>query len=275
MATSSFSATKIATYGSMVFVQIITSTYVVMSKVILIQGTSSTVFLVYQFMLATIVMGALALILERKNRPPLKIPILCWIFLLALVGITLTQNLLSACLYYISSTIEAAVLNMIPVFTYIISIISREEKLEINTLWGKGKVFGTLVSVTGALTLILWHGSAVVLLTSNLGEWVLGLAMVVAGVLAFSTWIILLRPISMRYPAELSMTALMFFFATLQTMVVAAITSHKASKWSLKWDLELLNIVFGHCWIDHGSCGALHIPMVQSQRRSLPFNGRR
>lgn len=37
----------------------------------------------------------------------------------------------------------------------------------------------------------------------------------------------------------------MFFFATLQTSIIAAILSHKASKWQLKWDLELLNIFIG------------------------------
>lgn len=41
------------------------------------------------------------------------------------------------------------------------------------------------------------------------------------------------------------MNALMFLFATLQTSVVAAFASHEASEWQLKWDLELVNILFG------------------------------
>ncbi|XP_058094120.1 WAT1-related protein At3g18200-like [Magnolia sinica] len=245
------SATKVAPHVSMIFVQVISASYIVMSKVILVQGISSTVFLVYQFILATVCMAVPAFVFER-NGPPLSKSVLGWIFLLALIGITLTQNLLAACLYYISSTVEAAVLNMIPAFTYIISISSREEKLEINTLWGKGKLFGTLLSVSGALSIMLWKGPAVhltttssLLTTTSLGESVLGLVMLVVGVLGLSTWILLLRPVMKRYPAELSMTAIMFFFATLQTAAVAAITSRKASQWRLKWDLELLNIFFG------------------------------
>ena len=41
------------------------------------------------------------------------------------------------------------------------------------------------------------------------------------------------------------MNALMFLFASLQTSVLAAAASHEASQWQLKWDLELVNIVFG------------------------------
>ncbi|XP_058094095.1 WAT1-related protein At3g18200-like [Magnolia sinica] len=247
MATSSLmrGATKVAPHASMVFVQLITATYFVLSKVILVQGTSSTVFLVYQFIIATIVMGAMAFIFESRNRPPLSKSILGWIFLLAFVGITLTQNLLAACLYYISSTIETAVLNMIPIFTYILSVISRQEELEINTWWGKGKIFGTILSVAGALTLMVWKGSAVGLHTTNSGDWVLGLVMVVAGTLSFSIWILMLRPVARKYPAEFSMISIMLFFATIQQCVVAAIVSHKASEWALKWDLELIDIIFG------------------------------
>lgn len=82
---------------------------------------------------------------------------------------------------------------MIPVFTYILTIISRQEKFGINTIWGKGKLIGTLISVSGALTLMLWQSSAISLLsTTSFGDRVLGLVMVVVGVLALTTWLLLL-----------------------------------------------------------------------------------
>ncbi|KAJ8627862.1 hypothetical protein MRB53_021169 [Persea americana] len=84
----------------------------------------------------------------RKDRPPITKSVLCWTFSLALIGITVSQNLLSASLYYISSSVEAAVLNMIPVFTYILTIVSRQEKFGINTNWGRRKLIGTLLSVS-------------------------------------------------------------------------------------------------------------------------------
>ncbi|KAG9447085.1 hypothetical protein H6P81_013213 [Aristolochia fimbriata] len=238
--------TKIAPHASLIFGQVITASYIVLSKVILIEGISSSVFLVYQFMLATLFMGILAFLFERKKRPPLKRDILCWIFLLALVGVTLAQNMLAGALYFTTSTIESSVLNMIPAITFVLSLISRQEKLEIQTWWGKGKILGTLISVSGALTLMLWRRSADHLtMSTTFRDSMIGLLMVVIGVIAFSAWILMLEPVTRRYPSELTMTAVMFFFATLQTSVVAAILSHRASEWKLKWDLELLNIFIG------------------------------
>ncbi|KAL5990990.1 hypothetical protein ACLOJK_011896 [Asimina triloba] len=218
------SARKVAPHASMVFVQLITATYFVLCKVILVSGTSSTVFLVYSFLIATIFMGAVAFLFER---------------------ITLSQNLLAACLYYITSTVETAVFNMIPIFTYILSVISRQETLEMDTWWGKGKLFGTIFSVAGAFTLVFWKGSAVGVAATSSGEWALGLVMVVAGTIAFSAWILMLRPMARKFPAEFSLISIMLFFATLQQCVVAAVVAHKASQWALKWDLELVEIIFG------------------------------
>nr|DAD44061.1 TPA_asm: hypothetical protein HUJ06_002291 [Nelumbo nucifera] len=255
-------AIKIAPHATMIVVQAITAGYFVLTNTILVTGISSTVLLVYQYILATIFAGALSFIFERRNRPPLTLPIFFWIFFLAFVGITLAQNLLAACLYFISSTIETAVLNMVPIFTYILSVISREEMLELNTLWGKGKLFGCLLCVSGALTLMSWRGSAIILKTS-LGEWILGLVMAVIGILAFSTWILMLRPMMRKYPAEFSLSAIMFFCTTLQTGALAAIVSHKASEWRLKWGLELILVLFGCYWIHCYNRGALHLSMVK------------
>ncbi|PIA48541.1 hypothetical protein AQUCO_01400852v1 [Aquilegia coerulea] len=171
--------------------------------------------------------------------------ILWGIFLLAFVGVTFAQFMLSTALYFISSTIESSVLNMIPAITYILSLITRQEKLQLQTWWGNGKLFGTILSVSGALTLMFWHQSTVNVTVTDSKNWAIGLVMVIVGVVAFSTWILMLEPMTKRYPAELSMTSIMFFFATLQTGVVAVILNHKTSQWQLKWDLELLNILVG------------------------------
>ncbi|KAK9159497.1 hypothetical protein Syun_005838 [Stephania yunnanensis] len=216
-------AKKAGAVVSMVAVQGITAGFFVLTNVILVEGMSSTVVLAYQYILAAVFMGFLALIFDR---------------------ITLAQNLMAGCLYFISSIVDTAVINMIPVVTYILSVITREEKLQISTLWGKGKLIGTLVSVGGALTLMSWRGSSL-LSSSSMAHWILGLAMVVLGVLAFSSWILMLRPMARMYPAELSLTALMFVCASFQTAILAAIISHNASDWTLKWNLELILIVFG------------------------------
>ncbi|KAL5990976.1 hypothetical protein ACLOJK_011882 [Asimina triloba] len=255
---SSGAAAKMAPHGSMIFVQLSSAAYAVLTRVILTQGISSTVFLFYQFAIATIFMAALAFIFERyctgvtlrlcnfslsKNKASAH-----QIHLMLDFSTRLHWNLLSACLYYISSSLEAAVINLNPVFTFILSIMFRQEELAIHTPWGKGKVFGTILSVSGALTLMLWKdsaSSASSLTSSSLLEWVLGLVMVLLGVLALSTWILLLGPMTRRYPAQISLTAIMFFFGMLQTAILAGVTSPKASEWKINMDLEIANVLFG------------------------------
>ncbi|KAK9138604.1 hypothetical protein Sjap_009198 [Stephania japonica] len=216
-------AKEAAPHASMIAYQIIAAAYIVLSQVILVQGISSPILLFYQFILATVFMIILAFIFER---------------------ITFVQNMMMACLYFINGTVEAAVLNMIPIFTYLLSIISRQDKAMLSTLWGKGKLLGTLLSVSGSLTLMLWNGPSVIKLSTSiqaasLGRWALGLAMVTTGVLGAS------GPMTKLYAAETSLTAIMFAFATLQQGVIAAILKHNSCQWKLKWNLELVNIFVG------------------------------
>ncbi|XP_068647650.1 WAT1-related protein At3g30340-like [Aristolochia californica] len=239
-------ASDFAPHASMIYAQFASGGYIVLSQVMLDDGASSTVYLVYQFIIITVFMTVLALIFERKERPTLTFSILCRIFGLAFVGLTLATNLLAAGLYFVSGTVETAVLNMLPVITFSISIMSQQEKLGIKTSWGQGKLLGTLLSVIGALTVVLWKGSpSIDPLKMSSTYWFLGTLLVILGVLASSSWILMLRPVVTVYPAVMSMNAIMSFFATLQGAAVAAITGHKPSEWRLSWNLELLNIFIG------------------------------
>ncbi|KAK1267034.1 WAT1-related protein [Acorus gramineus] len=236
-------------YVAMVAAQAIAATYAILSKIIFAGGTNSTVFIFYQFLAATAFMAPLALITERKTRPSLTPQILGWMFLLAFIGATMFQLLLSGSLYYISTTTQSAILNLLPAFTYVLSIASRQENADLNRLIGVVKLLGTAVSVSGALTLVLWHGSADHVRLSLNGTafsdgW-FGSLLAALGIISFSTWLILQGPVTHQYPSELSITAMMYFFGAIQTGLFAAFTCHRPSDWILGWNLELLNIIFG------------------------------
>ncbi|XP_077212005.1 WAT1-related protein At2g39510-like [Tasmannia lanceolata] len=235
----------VAPYLYMLLAQIIAASYAILCKIIFARGTSSVVFIVYQFMAATIFMTSLSFIIERKKRPPLTLSIVAWMFLLALLGATLFQNLFSGSLNYISSASQSAILNLLPASTYLLSVVSRQESAVLNRISSVRKLFGTILSISGAFTMIFWHGNLVHSVMESSGNWVLGYVMAILGVLSFSTWLVLQEPMTRRYPAELSITAMLYFFGTLQTCVLAAFVSRNTSEWKLKWNLELLNIFFG------------------------------
>ncbi|XXG89256.1 hypothetical protein AAC387_Pa12g1304 [Persea americana] len=111
---------------------------------------------------------------------------------------------------------------------------------------GIGKLSGTLFSVSGAFTMIFWHRKAIkTVVAGSSGNWVVGYILATLGILSLSSWLVLQGPMSRRYPAELSMTTMMYFFGTLQTCFLVAFVKINAYEWKLKWDLELLNIFFG------------------------------
>ncbi|KAK9138601.1 hypothetical protein Sjap_009195 [Stephania japonica] len=227
----------------------------VIGRASLIQGTSSVVLNFYTFVSGAIFMAFLALIIDRNNRPQLNKWLCFRIFVMAFLGMTLPQNMIVAGLYFISSTIESAICNTLPIVTYIWAVALKQEKLDLNTWWGRGKLFGTLTNVSGALVIMFWNGSVVNLnlasatattlgANSDLGYWFLGVAMMVVAIFCTSSWIIFLGPLSRSYPAETSLNALMMFFSMVQQLVIAVILNHHTQQWRLGWNLELLYILY-------------------------------
>lgn len=68
--------------------------------------------------------------------------------------------------------------------------------------------------------------------------------MVFVGCLFLSGWVTFQAPVLSKYPAQLSLTAIMLFQGTVLSFFVALIFEPKASAWSLKWDIGLLSILF-------------------------------
>lgn len=54
-------------------------------------------------------------------------------------------------------------------------------------------------------------------------------------------YLFLLQAVTMRrYPAHLSLTAIVCFLGTLQSIAVTFVMEHKASVWTIGWDMNLL-----------------------------------
>lgn len=59
------------------------------------------------------------------------------------------------------------------------------------------------------------------------------------------------EPVTKKYPAELSITAMMYLFGTIQSTVLAAFATRHPSEWKLQSGLELANVFFGVCITTH------------------------
>ncbi|KAK6922862.1 hypothetical protein RJ641_011166, partial [Dillenia turbinata] len=122
---------------AMVLVQAMIGGVHIFFKLAKLDGISMPILVAYRYMFSTAFVAPLALILERG---------------------TLSQNLIMESLVLTSATFAAAMLNLIPSFTFILAVTFRVEKLGIGTPAGKAKVLGTLVSLGGAMLLSFYKG---------------------------------------------------------------------------------------------------------------------
>ncbi|XP_057831648.2 WAT1-related protein At5g07050 [Cryptomeria japonica] len=242
---------------AMIFVQICCAGMNILSKLALDQGMSHFVLVFYRHLFATIVTAPLAYILERNTRPKLTMRIFSEIFISSLLGIQLSQNFYYEGLKYTTATVSTALINLVPAMTFIMAIVFRMESLNIRSLTGQAKIVGTLIGVSGAMTMTLYKGIKIQLWSSpfhlshyngsnNKNEDLTrGSLMVVIGCIAFAGWFILQTSICKKYPVQYSNNAITCFLATIQSAVITLIFERdRYGVWALGWNVKLLTAVY-------------------------------
>ncbi|KAE8653783.1 Nodulin MtN21 /EamA-like transporter family protein isoform 2 [Hibiscus syriacus] len=93
----------------------------IMGKAAMSHGMPNLVFVFYSNVLASLILLPSSFLFHRSHRPPLTFSILCWFFLLGLLG-CFAQITGYAGIYYSSPTLVTAILNLIPGFTFILAV---------------------------------------------------------------------------------------------------------------------------------------------------------
>ncbi|KAL6345966.1 hypothetical protein AAG906_025246 [Vitis piasezkii] len=263
---------------TMVVVQIIFGGLNIMYKLARNDGMSMKILVAYRNIFATAIMVPLALIFEGKSRPKLTWMIflqgsLCGLFGGAvLIEGSLGQNLYAESLSLTSATFVAAMTNLVPAMTFVMSVFLRMERLAIGTIAGKAKLMGTIMSLGGAMILTFYKGVEIKLWSTNINllhhgaaalqesspNQVLGSLLAVASCVCIAVWLIVQgncsrilvflllfgqTKMSMVYPSY-SGTALMCVCASIQSVVYAMCTERDWSAWKLGWDIRLLTVVY-------------------------------
>ncbi|KAG6483647.1 hypothetical protein ZIOFF_060299 [Zingiber officinale] len=108
----------------------------ILGKLALGQGLSALVFVVYRHLIAMLILAPLAYVLERNRRPSFSFGVMLKIFILAMLGIIIQQNVYYVGLHLISPTVASALGNAIPTFTFLLAIVLRMEMLNLKTVKG-------------------------------------------------------------------------------------------------------------------------------------------
>ncbi|KAJ4970467.1 hypothetical protein NE237_003566 [Protea cynaroides] len=253
-----------ASYMAMVVVQFAYAGSNILIKIALNKGLSQLAFIVYRHLIAMLLLGPLAYFLERNQRPSLSLPTMIKIFFLSSLGTTIHLNVYYLGLDYTSPTVASSLSNVVPGFTFVMAVLLRLEKLKIESAKGRAKVCGTLICIGGALIFTFWkggylfkgftrsplididdesrgsiHGSM-----HHKQNWIKGSLLILTGNIAWSASLILQKLVSDVFRAPLSLNALICFFASLQSSVLALILDRESTSWRLGWDVQLLTIVY-------------------------------
>ncbi|KAF8395642.1 hypothetical protein HHK36_019592 [Tetracentron sinense] len=228
----------------------------IITKVSLNRGMSHYVLVVYRHAFATLAIAPFALILERKVRPKITFPIFMQIFVLGLLGPVIDQNFYYAGLKFTSPTFSCAMSNMLPAMTFVMAVLCRMEKVDIKKVRCQAKVVGTVVTVAGAMLMTLYKGPIMEMVwskhihprksyvTDTTGttdkDWFKGSILLIIATFAWASFFILQAITMKRYTAPFSLTSLVCFIGTLQSIAVTFVMEHKPSVWTIGWDMNLL-----------------------------------
>ncbi|KAG9449553.1 hypothetical protein H6P81_009518 [Aristolochia fimbriata] len=216
------------------------------------RGISALVLIFYMEVVATVTVSILAFFLEKGKRPSslFSFKISSYAFLLGLLQIPLGQQMTALSLKYLGATYSSIAINMQMVVVFLFALASRQEKFTMGSIYSQAKLLGLVVSVSGVMVIVLWQGPSLPRSPPSPsraqpadGDGRTGGVLLFTCVMAGATWNILVERVTEMYPAELSLTALMNFWGTIQSAFVSAIFVSRAD-WAFKWDGALIVFVF-------------------------------
>ncbi|KAG4396908.1 hypothetical protein AAZX31_10G033900 [Glycine max] len=244
---------KLKPHLLMVLVQLVLSFLYFLVEASLNKAMNPHVFVTYRHAVGGIVVLPFAYIRERKTWPKLTLTMFVELFFLSLFGIRLTLNMFFASLKYTSPSFVACMINTTSSLTFIIAVGLRLEVVDVKNTRGLAKVFGTVLSLIGALIMTLYEGHTIHSLQGaplhvrgNLvhKNWIKGSILSVASCISWSLWYILQAIIVKKYPAQLSLTAWINCMGAAQSAAFTVLVQHKPTAWFITSTVELFCIFY-------------------------------
>ncbi|KAL8133748.1 WAT1-related protein At4g08290-like [Apium graveolens] len=250
---------KAKPYLLMVVVQSGAAGMYLISSVVLKQGMSRYVLVVYRNAVGALVLAPFAIFLERKIRPKMTLSVFFQIMALAILEPVLDQNFSYLGMSLTSASYTSAIMNAVPAVTFIVAVLLRLERLKMREMASQAKVFGTIVTFGGALIMTVFKGPIVNLIwspkqslfdtgtaaASSDQHWLSGTVFILIGCIAWALFFVLQSITLKKYPAEISLAFLICLMgAVLSAAVTLVAEAHHPDVWAVGWNSKLLAPAF-------------------------------
>ncbi|KAG9142603.1 hypothetical protein Leryth_011697 [Lithospermum erythrorhizon] len=248
-------------YLAIIIVRAIYAGMFVISKAAFNDGMNSFVFVFYRQAAASIFLAPIAIFFEWKTAPPFSFLIFVKIFMLSLVGITMSLNIYGVALKYTSATLAAATTNSLPIITLFLALLFRMERLNFKTKDGILKLAGVAITMGGIVTiafykgrpylklllnhpLVRFHGQEIKDHVSYNSTWTKGVFLMLLSNITWGCWLVLQGRVLMSYPSKLLLTTWLCFFSAFQSFIVAISIERNMHEWELGWNVRLLSVAY-------------------------------
>ncbi|XP_011655971.1 WAT1-related protein At3g28050 isoform X2 [Cucumis sativus] len=253
----------VMTFSAMIMVEIMGVISSTLIKAAMSKGMNNLVFVVYSNALATFLLLPFLLLSLSRDRQaaPLSFSMITVFFLLGLIG-SVGQIMAYTGIKYSSLVLLSALSNLIPIFTFLLALLFRMEKVDLRRSSGKAKCVGTILAVLGGSLITLYKGPLLinnsssnsfvknedddehVLQLSHNSNWVLGGFLFLITCFLSASWHIAQTWFVGKYPSK-KMTNVFFFTlsVTVQTAAFTAIIERNPIVWQLQPDIGMA--IFG------------------------------
>lgn len=230
-------------FVAMIAVEFVHIGLATLSKAAMASGLSQYVYIVYYDAFGTIILLPWIVFQSLSGKSLLiNFSLLCRFFGLSLIGKCLFPICYYTGLSYSSITLGAAIENLTPIFTSVLAISLRMEKLDIRKSTDQIKALGMFVAVLGALTVTLYKGP--VLLSDQQSNWPLGGLLLTLAVLLKSVQNIVQADVAKLYPDEVSLVFFYTLFGTIQTAAASFFMVKGQSEWQLNHKIQIIAVVY-------------------------------
>ncbi|WVZ52893.1 hypothetical protein U9M48_003897, partial [Paspalum notatum var. saurae] len=261
--------------AAMVLVQLIITGLTLLSKVVISRGMFIFTLHAYRSAFGTIFILPYALFYERSVFLPAYTPCksslvpVCaprgkwkemnwrgsaWICLNSCIGYAVPSCLNYYGLRDTTSSYAVIFLNMIPLVTFILSLVLRMERLPLGTVTGSLKIVGVLLSIGGTMLVSFYKGKALHLWGSILqrhneqvpvaNHHLRGTIFLLGCTFTSACWYPIQSIVNKAYPHKYWSSMTTCFLGGLQTTLIGIILRRDRNTWKLGWDLQLLTIVY-------------------------------